>query len=54
MQMLSFPNNVGDTSIGFSSDDNELTMHFKNNEKVKILRKEKISFSTSNYRNFRN
>ena len=22
-------NNVGDTSIGFSSDDNELTMHFK-------------------------
>ena len=26
-------NNVGDMSIGFSSDDNELTMHFKNNEK---------------------
>lgn len=34
-------NNVGDMSIGFSSDDNELTMHFKNNEKVNI-KKEKV------------
>ena len=30
MQMSLFPNNVGDKTIGFKSDDNELTMHFKN------------------------
>lgn len=28
-------------SIGFSSDDNELTMHFKNNEKVNIKKGKK-------------
>ncbi|HDJ4141156.1 TPA: bifunctional phosphopantothenoylcysteine decarboxylase/phosphopantothenate--cysteine ligase CoaBC [Staphylococcus aureus] len=35
-------NNVGDMSIGFSSDDNELTMHFKNNEKVNIKKGKKV------------
>lgn len=29
-------NNVGDTSIGFSSDDNEVTLYFKNDEAVNI------------------
>ena len=42
-------NNVGDMSIGFSSDDNELTMHFKNNEKVNI-KKGKSSISCTNFR----
>ncbi|MCP8622876.1 bifunctional phosphopantothenoylcysteine decarboxylase/phosphopantothenate synthase, partial [Acinetobacter baumannii] len=35
-------NNVGDMSIGFSSDDNESTMHFKNNEKVNIKKGKKV------------
>ena len=34
-------NNVGDMSIGFNSDDNELTMHFKNTEKVNIKKGKK-------------
>ena len=38
-------NNVGDTSIGFSSDDNELTMHFKNNEKVNIKKGKKSALA---------
>ncbi len=37
-----FSNNVGDMSIGFSSDDNELTMHFKDNEKVNIKKGKKV------------
>ena len=35
-------NNVGDTSIGFSSDDNELTMHFKNHLQIDISKGKKI------------
>ena len=35
-------NNVGDTSIGFSSDDNELTMHFKNHLQINISKGKKI------------
>lgn len=35
-------NNVGDTSIGFSSDDNELTMHFKNYLQIDISKGKKI------------
>lgn len=38
-------NNVGDTSIGFSSDDNELTMHFKNQEAVHIKRGKKVEIA---------
>ena len=34
-------NNVGDQSIGFSSDDNELTMHFKNKDMVNIKKGKK-------------
>ena len=34
-------NNVGDTSIGFSSDDNELTMHFKNHLQIDISKGKK-------------
>lgn len=29
-------NNVGDTSIGFNSDDNEVTLFFKDDEAVSI------------------
>ena len=37
-------NNVGDQSIGFSSDDNELMMHFKNKDVVSIKKgKSRIS-----------
>ncbi len=43
-------NNVGDMSIGFSSDDNELTMHFKNNEKVNIKKEKKSHISCTNFR----
>ena len=35
-------NNVSDTSIGFSSDDNELTMHFKNHLQIDISKGKKI------------
>ena len=35
-------NNVGDTSIGFSSDDNALTMHFKNHLQIDISKGKKI------------
>ena len=32
-------NNVGDQTIGFQSDDNELTMHFKDGQRINIKRK---------------
>lgn len=35
-------NNVGDMFIGFSFDDNELIMYFKNNEKVNIKKGKKV------------
>ncbi|HFG9087124.1 TPA: bifunctional phosphopantothenoylcysteine decarboxylase/phosphopantothenate--cysteine ligase CoaBC [Staphylococcus argenteus] len=38
-------NNVGDMSIGFNSDDNELTMHFKNTEKVNIKKGKKVALA---------
>lgn len=38
-------NNVKDESIGFSSDDNELTMHFKNNEQVNIKKGKKVALA---------
>ncbi|CDR26761.1 bifunctional phosphopantothenoylcysteine decarboxylase/phosphopantothenate--cysteine ligase CoaBC [Staphylococcus schweitzeri] len=38
-------NNVGDMSIGFNSDDNELTMHFKNKEKVNIKKGKKVALA---------
>lgn len=38
-------NNVGDQSIGFSSDDNELTMHFKNKDMVNIKKGKKVELA---------
>ena len=38
-------NNVGDQSIGFSSDDNELTMHFKNKNMVNIKKGKKVELA---------
>ena len=38
-------NNVGDQSIGFSSDDNELMMHFKNKEVVSIKKGKKVELA---------
>ena len=38
-------NNVGDQSIGFSSDDNELTMHFKNKDVVSIKKGKKVELA---------
>lgn len=35
-------NNVGDTSIGFSSEENEVTMYFKNGKAVSIPKSAKI------------
>lgn len=38
-------NNVGDKTIGFKSDDNELTMHFKTNEMINIKRGKKVQLA---------
>ncbi|MCJ1656543.1 bifunctional phosphopantothenoylcysteine decarboxylase/phosphopantothenate--cysteine ligase CoaBC [Staphylococcus sp. NRL 16/872] len=38
-------NNVGDQSIGFKSDDNELTMHFKNGEMHSIKKGKKVQLA---------
>ena len=38
-------NNVGDQSIGFSSDDNELMMHFKNKDVVSIKKGKKVELA---------
>ncbi|GGG86611.1 bifunctional phosphopantothenoylcysteine decarboxylase/phosphopantothenate--cysteine ligase CoaBC [Staphylococcus pragensis] len=38
-------NNVGDQSIGFKSDDNELTMHFKNGEAHNIKKGKKVQLA---------
>ena len=38
-------NNVGDKTIGFKSDDNELTMHFKNKEMINIKRGKKVQLA---------
>lgn len=38
-------NNVGDQSIGFKSDDNELTMHFKNNDLINIQKGKKVQLA---------
>ncbi|BGE82638.1 bifunctional phosphopantothenoylcysteine decarboxylase/phosphopantothenate--cysteine ligase CoaBC [Staphylococcus petrasii] len=38
-------NNVGDQSIGFKSDDNELTMHFKNGETHNIKKGKKVQLA---------
>ena len=38
-------NNVGDQSIGFSSNDNELTMHFKNKDMVNIKKGKKVELA---------
>lgn len=38
-------NNVGDQSIGFNSDDNELTMHFKNKDMINIKKGKKVELA---------
>ena len=38
-------NNVGDKSIGFSSDDNDYTMHFANQEVIALGKDTKISLA---------
>ncbi len=38
-------NNVGDQSIGFNSDDNELMMHFKDKQTVKIKKSKKVALA---------
>ena len=38
-------NNVGDQSIGFNSDDNELMMHFKDKQTVKIKKGKKVALA---------
>ena len=38
-------NNVGDHSIGFSSDENELTMHFKNQDMINIKKGKKVEIA---------
>ena len=38
-------NNVGDKSIGFNSDENELTMHFKNQDMVNIKKGKKVEIA---------
>ncbi|RIL73054.1 bifunctional phosphopantothenoylcysteine decarboxylase/phosphopantothenate--cysteine ligase CoaBC [Staphylococcus devriesei] len=38
-------NNVGDQSIGFKSDDNELTMHFKTKEMINIKKGKKVQLA---------
>lgn len=38
-------NNVGDTSIGFSSDENEVTMYFKDGHAVPISKGAKIDIA---------
>ena len=40
-------NNVGDQTIGFQSDDNELTMHFKDGQRINIKRKESATCTTN-------
>ena len=38
-------NNVGDKTIGFKSDDNELTMHFKNKDMINIKKGKKVELA---------
>ena len=38
-------NNVGDQTIGFQSDDNELTMHFKNGQRINIKKGKKVQLA---------
>ena len=38
-------NNVGDQTIGFQSDDNELTMHFKDGQRINIKKGKKVQLA---------